>query len=271
MNLTGMTEAMRQKGEKALVPFLTAGYPDESTFLGLVEAAAGAGCRLMEIGIPFSDPIADGPVIQASSEKALANGMTLRRAIALAAEARRNAGIDIVLMGYVNPILRMGVAEFADSAREAGVAGAIIPDVPGEESAGIRRTLAEGGLTLIDLVAPTSSNGRIEAITKSAEGFVYLVALTGVTGSSTPAAGGLGAFAGKVREHTKLPLYAGFGISTPEHAARAVRHADGVIIGSALIRIIESSRSSGEAVAAAGGFLRDIHQAINPTSRSLGS
>ena len=150
------------------------------------------------------------------------------------------------------------------------VAGVIVPDVPCEESDDIRATLASGGLTLVDLVAPTSNNGRIEAITRNAEGFVYLVALTGVTASRAQATGGLRAFAKRVRAHTNLPLYAGFGISTPEQAAETARHADGVIIGSALIRIIQSS-AGGAGVAAAGRFLADIQRAINPTTRSPAS
>jgi tryptophan synthase alpha chain len=276
MNLHDLTGDMNSGGEKALVPFLTAGYPDEQTFLELLRAAAKAGCRIIEIGIPFSDPIADGPVIQASSEQALANGITLDRVLALTAEAVRSTSAGFVLMGYVNPVLRMGVEIFADRAREAGALGAIIPDVPAEESGRIRQTFCERGLAFVDLVALTSSRERIAAITESAEGFVYLVALKGVTGArastanniANNTANNLGAFVSRVRDKTDLPLYTGFGIADRDGAVRAVRHADGVIIGSALIRIIQSARTKKEAVSQVGGFLEDIHQAINPVERN---
>lgn len=268
LDLKDIAAGMRDSGEKALVPFFTAGYPDDATFLALVWAAAGAGCRLIEIGIPFSDPIADGPVIQASSEHALAGGTTLSRVLDLAGEALRDTGSGLVLMGYVNPILRMGLEKFAERASKAGVCGAIVPDVPFEESGEVRRILTDHGITLVDLVALTSPADRIGAIASVADGFIYLVALTGVTGSKNSRFSELGDFTARVRRETDLPLYAGFGISDRDQAREAAGHADGVIIGSALIRIIQEAGTGEKAIAYVGKFLKDIHRAINPTLRS---
>lgn len=268
MNLSDTTDGMRASGQKALVPFFTAGYPDEETFLALVAAAARAGCRLIEIGIPFSDPIADGPVIQASSEAALAGGMTLSRALALAGRASQESAVSLCAMGYLNPILRMGIGPFARAAAESGVKGVIIPDLPIEESVAPRQALAAESITLVDLVALTSSEERLAAISTDAKGFLYLVALTGVTGSSASDPHAFDAFVDRVRALAHLPLYAGFGISTPDQAVRAAARADGVIIGSALIRIIETAPSSEAAVAKVEEFLHTVHEAINPSKRS---
>ena len=281
MNLSDTTDRMRASGLKALVPFFTAGYPDEETFLALVAAAVRAGCRVVEIGIPFSDPIADGPVIQASSEAALARGMTLSRALALTRRASTESvstesvstestksAVSICAMGYLNPIMRMGIERFARTAAESGVEGVIIPDLPIEESDGPRQALARESITLVDLVALTSSPKRLAAISSDAEGFLYLVALTGVTGSSAADPGVFDAFVDRVRSLARIPLYAGFGIATPEHAVRAAVRADGVIIGSALIRIIDAAPSPEAAVEKVEEFLHTVQEAINPPKRS---
>ena len=218
MILREATEAMRRRGEKALVPFFTAGFPDEDTSLRLLQTAARAGCHVIEIGIPFSDPIADGPLIQASSEQALANGMSLEKALGLAEQAGRECSAALVLMSYVNPLLRIGLERFGKRARKAGVSGVIIPDVPFEESGEIRATLGRSEITLVDLVAPTSDGERLERIAHSAEGFLYLVSVTGVTGVRSELAPDLGDFVGRVRAHTELPLYVGFGVSDAAQA-----------------------------------------------------
>jgi tryptophan synthase alpha chain len=264
MRLREWTESTRTAGRKALVPFLTAGYPDEGTFLRLLAAATGAGCRVVEVGIPFSDPMADGPVIQASSERALAQGMTLRRALELIERASAAAPAGYVVMSYLNPILQMGVETFADRAARAGVAGVILPDVPLEESGELRPALACAGIALVDLVAPTSGDDRIAAIARQAEGFLYLVSLTGVTGVRAGLAAGLEGFIARVRCASDLPLYVGFGVSTPEQAAQVARTADGVIIGSALIRMIQDASDDNAAVAAVGAFLARVTAAMHP-------
>ena len=231
MMLRDQAQAMKARGEKGLVPFLTAGFPDEETFLDLLGAASDAGCPVIEIGIPFSDPIADGPIIQESSKVALENGMSLRRALALAKKASQTSSATLVVMSYFNPILRMGIEAFARAAADAGIGGVIVPDVPLEESTELRRELARCGAAFIDLIAPTSGTRRIQRITAAADGFVYLVSVAGVTGMRSSLSSDLGGFVSRVRAHTDLPLYVGFGVSTPEQAREASRHADGVIVG----------------------------------------
>ena len=263
MRLIELTRSLQIRREKALVPFFTAGYPDEETFLRLLVAAAAAGCRVLEIGVPFSDPIADGPVIQASSQQALAGGMSLDRAIDLAHEASDRIDAGLVMMGYINPLLQYGLERFARRAHDAGVCGAIIPDVPLEESAGIRAALADHEITFIDLVAPTSSSERIARIAAEADGFLYLVAITGVTGSQAASGKEIATFVTRVREHTDLPLYVGFGVSNRDQAVRVAAHADGVIIGSALIRLMEAAPDTVAAVRLVEEFLQDITQSLN--------
>ena len=259
--------SMRSRGEKGLVPFFTAGYPDEETFLRLIRAASDAGCKVIEIGVPFSDPIADGPAIQESSSRALENGISLNRTLELAVQAREKTSARLVLMGYFNPVLQMGLERFARRAGEAGVAGVIIPDVPLEESTDIRKVLEKEEVTFVDLVARTSSADRIKAIAGCAKGFLYLVSVTGVTGVRSPLSKDLEAFVARVREEADIPLYVGFGVSNRDLAVQAVHRADGVIIGSALIRIIQSAATAEAAVTHVKNFLEDIHQAINPSRR----
>ncbi len=266
--LTRLTRKWRQEGLKPLVPFLTAGYPDEKTFDQVLAGAAAAGCPLVEIGIPFSDPVADGPVIQASSQRALERGMTLSRTLELAATAATDHGLAVVLMGYLNPILRMGPAAFATACGTAQVAGVIIPDLPPEEADGMRQLLAQHDTDLVDLVAPTTSAERLAGNTPSAGGFLYLVATTGVTGSGANTTDTLPAYVARVRQTTDLPLYVGFGIATGEHAAAVARVADGAIVGSALIRII--NEAGPDAAAAATQYLSGMVQAMaSPKGSSL--
>jgi tryptophan synthase alpha chain len=194
---------------------------------------------------------------------ALEGGMSLDRVLELTARARERTSAALILMGYLNPILHMGVDRFAKRAHDAGATGAIIPDVPLEESTGIRAMLKDGGLTFVDLVAPTSSAERVEGIAGSADGFVYLVSLTGVTGVRKTLSQGLGGFVDRVRRHTDLPLYVGFGVSGGDMAAQVVQHADGVIIGSALVKIIQAAAGSREAAADVQKFLSQVKQAMH--------
>ena len=262
MSLIDTTRRLKEVGDKALVGFLTAGYPDEETFVELVRTASAAGCDVIEIGIPFSDPIADGPLIQASSEAALEGGITLARCIELAKQLSCEIPTPLVFMSYYNPILQMGDQTFAERARDAGVSGLIVPDVPLEESESIRSQVKDHDITYIDLIAPTSSDERIERIGGIADGFLYLVSVTGVTGVRSPEADAIEQFVGRVRGKARVPLYVGFGISDAERARQAVRHADGVIIGSALVRLIQSAASSSEANAKVDRFLRGVRAAI---------
>lgn len=258
-----LTAGLRSQDIKPLVPFLTAGYPEDKTFLGVMGAAAEAGCRIVEIGIPFSDPVADGPVIQASSQRALDQGMTLTRTIELARQVHAEHGLAVVLMGYLNPILHLGPEKFAAACRDACVAGVIVPDLPLEESGGLRALLLEADVDLIDLVAPTTGQDRLEHHTAAAGGFMYLVSTTGVTGSGAGAGDDLESYVARVRAANPLPLYVGFGISTCEDAARVAACADGAVVGSALIRIIDEASDNQDAVTCARDFLSRMNNALN--------
>jgi len=266
MKLSNRTGGIRAAGRKALVPYFTAGYPDPDTFLKLLAAAADAGCGVIEIGVPFSDPVADGPVIQETGHAALTAGMTLRRTLELTAEHRSAHDTSPVLMSYLNPILNLGVDVFADAAAAAGVAGVILPDVPHEESAAMRTALGRRGLALIDLVAPTSGADRLDVIAGGAEGFLYLVSLTGVTGSALDTGGGLLDFIADVRRRTPAPCYVGFGVSVPDHARALAPACDGVVVGSALMRLIRDADGPDRAVEAVRGFLFEMNEALHEHS-----
>ena len=260
--LTELTARLKSEGRKPIVPFLTAGYPDRETFRGVMEAAAAAGCPLVEIGFPFSDPVADGPVIQAASMKALEQGITLRETIGLAAEVSRDFDLTVVIMGYLNPILRMGPDRFAQACGEAGIAGVIVPDLPLEEAAALRAVLRDHDAELVDLVAPTTGEDRMTDHREAAGGFLYLVSTTGVTGSGPGAGDDLESYVARVRAASPLPLYVGFGIAEPAQAARVARCADGAVVGSALIRVLDEAGAGPAAVAAARRFLTDMTAAM---------
>jgi len=261
-NLGQHTKRIRDGGGKALVAFLTAGYPDTETFPGLVRAADAAGCDVIEIGVPFSDPIADGPVIQASSAAALAGGMTPVGALELAASVKDHVNAALVVMSYINPILAMGLDRFGVRASAAGVSGVILPDVSLEESGTPRTTLSAAGIDYVHLLAPTSDDARIATAAETASGFLYLVSVTGVTGAREKLDLDVDAFVARVRAHSSVPAYVGFGVSTPEMAAGVARVADGVIIGSRLIRLIEEG-PAGSAPARVGAFLESVRAAMD--------
>ncbi len=252
---------LREAGDTALMPYLTMGYPERDSALSLVPAIAEAGADLIELGVPFSDPLADGPTIQASSQRALENGMSLSRCLSQA-RALRAAGVRIpfVLMGYYNPILQLGIERFAGEAATAGIDGVIIPDLPPEEAESVQPVLQAAGLDLVYLVAPTSDAARISTVTGRSDGFVYLVSLVGVTGARDQLTRDLGEFVARVRAATSKPLAVGFGIGTPGQAAEVAGLADGVIVGSALIKVIGGAV---DPVAAARDFVAALRQGID--------
>ena len=258
--LAETTRNLRSRNRKALVAFLTAGYPDDATFAETVRAAADAGADVIEIGIPFSDPIADGPVIQAASAAALARDVTIRRALALASELE--VAVPRVAMGYVNPVLTMGVDAFARAAAAAGLCGVILADVSFEESGAFRGPLREAGLAYVDLVAPTTGEERMRSIGATAEGFLYLVTMTGVTGARRPGAAEVAGLAARARAATDAPVYAGFGIAAPEQARDLAAHVDGVIIGSRLLEIAAEGSPGGVAGRSAA-FLAQVRAALD--------
>jgi tryptophan synthase alpha chain len=234
------------------MPYFPLGYPDLETSINVIEALAKNGADLIEVGLSFSDPLADGPVIQKATQVALEHGVTVKKSLAAVAELRkRGVTIPLILMGYFNPMLAYGLEKFVHDAREAGADGFIIPDLPLEE-AGEFEALVVGAdgrppLLLIQMLAPTSPNERMESIARNAKGFIYLVSVTGVTGARTSISDGLGDLIARVREHTSVPVCVGFGIGTPEQAKQVGALADGVIVGSACVKTIGESENPVEA------------------------
>lgn len=265
--ITTMFENLRRLGRTALMPYLTMGYPQRESALTLVPALVKAGADLIELGVPFSDPLADGATIQAASQQALANGMTLALCLEQAAALRaQGVTVPFVLMGYYNPIFQMGLERFAHRAAAAGIDGVIVPDLPPEESDALHAALRSHELDLIFLLAPTSEDGRVRFVAGRASGFLYLVSLTGVTGARDRLPPDLESFVARVRAATDLPLAVGFGISTPDQAARVAHIADGVIVGSALLKAIGAGE---EPVAAASALIASLRTSVDePTNRS---
>jgi tryptophan synthase alpha chain len=226
----------KAEGRTAFVAFLTVGYPEIDSTPGLVRALIDGGADLVELGIPFSDPLAEGPTIQASSFRALENGVTVETCLETVRKLRA-AGVDapLVFMGYYNPLLAYGIARFGKDAAAAGADGIIPVDLPPEESDDLHRACLEHGLRVIYLLAPTSTDDRIRAVAERASGFVYCVSLTGVTGARDELSPELGEFIARVRQHIDLPLAVGFGISQPKHFQAVGRLADAAVIGSAII------------------------------------
>ena len=227
------------KGRAALMPYFTVGYPDFETSLDVIEACVEAGADLMELGMPFSDPLADGPTIQHSTQVALENGITVVRCLEAVKELRsRGVAIPLILMGYINPILAYGLGKFVTEAAQAGANGFIIPDLPPEEAGEMGSRSRQLGLDLIFLLPPNSSDERMQFVTQQSSGFVYLVSVLGITGERAALPVELAQFVRRVRKHTEKPLAVGFGISTPEQAAAVGEIADGIIVGSALIKAV---------------------------------
>lgn len=237
--------ALKAKEQVGLIAYVTVGFPDLETTEGLVPAIVEAGADMVELGVPFSDPLADGVMIQRASQVALRNGVTLERCLAVCETLRqRLPDVPLLLMPYYNPILAYGVERFAVRAARAGADGVIVPDLPPEEAGPLLEASRPQGLSVIFLVAPTSTDTRLEAVSRVASGFVYCVSLTGVTGARSELSAELPAFLARVRRHTSLPLAVGFGVSSEEHVRAIGEHAEAVIVGSALIGTIEAASPS---------------------------
>ncbi len=236
---------LKKQGRKALITFITAGDPDLEATCDLVETLVAAGADIVELGVPFSDPLADGPTIQAASTRALAQGTTLKKIIATVKEIRRRTEVSLILMSYYNPLYHYGLEKLVRDVYEAGVDGLIVPDLPLEESAELRRLAAEK-LAIIPLAAPTTPDGRLTDIVAAGSGFLYYVTVTGITGTRTKLPEALSHSLDQVKKKIsgKLPLAAGFGISTPEQARTVGKHADAIIVGSALVEIIARQGAS---------------------------
>jgi tryptophan synthase alpha chain len=228
--------ALRAEGRAGLVTFLTAGDPDPRTSWEILKGLPGAGADVIELGMPFSDPMADGPAIQASSLRALKAGETLRTTLATVARFRKTDGdTPVVLMGYFNPIYSYGVAKFLKDARAAGVDGLIVVDTPIEEEDELCAPARAAGFDFIQLVAPTTGEDRLPKVLARASGFVYYVSITGITGTRSAAVRDVAPDIGRIRRHTALPIAVGFGIKTPKQAAEIARVADAAVVGSALV------------------------------------
>jgi tryptophan synthase alpha chain len=255
------------------MPYFPLGYPDLDTSIDVIEALAKNGADLIELGLSFSDPLADGPVIQKATQVALEKGITVKKSLEAVKELRkRGVDIPLVLMGYYNPMLAYGLEKFIHEAEEVGVDGFIIPDLPMEEAEEFEFVLSSAStasgkntrsplsaMPLIQMLAPTSSNERMEAIAKTAKGFIYLVSVTGVTGERKSISEDLGALINRVRGYTSAPVCVGFGISTPEQARQVGALADGVIVGTACVRAIGESE---DPVARARQFAVEFHKAL---------
>jgi tryptophan synthase alpha chain len=262
-------EKTRAERRPALIGYLTAGDPDPSRTAGLVRALERGGADLIELGVPFSDPIADGPVIQRASDRALHAGTTLCKVLALAAEIRRESEIPLLLFTYLNPAMRYGFERLAKDAVTAGIDGCLLTDVSVEEAEAYVEACRAAGLDTVFLAAPTSTDRRLQLVAKFSSGFIYLVSRTGVTGERSSVSDSAGELIRRMRAFTDLPLAVGFGISTPEHVAQVGAYADGVIVGSAIVRTIEAYGTSAALEAElekfvrylAGGLAREAKQA----------
>jgi tryptophan synthase alpha chain len=253
---------LRKRGERALVPFVTAGDPNLPTTEALVRAIAEEGADLIEIGVPFSDPQAEGPTIQRSSERALRSQTTLRGVLRLVKNLRPRIDQPLVLMGYANVFLAMGERNFAAAAKEVGVDGVITVDLPPEEGELFFDSLVECEVDPILLASPTTTEARLAALIEKTRGFLYYVSLTGVTGARKEMAAGLEEAVSKIRKISDAPVCVGFGVSTPEQVSEIGRFADGVVVGSALVDLIEAAETPGAAVVSVSEFVAKLKHAL---------
>ena len=251
-------EKIKSENKPALVPYLTVGYPHASISESLATAVLANGADMLELGIPFSDPLADGPTIQMTSFRALENGTTVQTAIDTVAGLR---SIDIeaplIFMGYFNPFLQYGISRFLRVAADAGLDGLIVPDLPSEESKLVATESRNVGIHLIPLLAPTSTDERIESACAEAGGFIYCVSLTGVTGARRRLSTGVEILVGRIRKYTNLPVLVGFGVSSKEDIERIGKYADGAVVGSAFLDAISRSKE-GEEIEVASNFINGL-------------
>ena len=265
--IAALFSRLRHDGRKALVPFITAGDPSGESTVAVMHALVSAGADLIELGVPFSDPMADGPVIQRSSERALLRGIGTAQVFEFVHQFRqRDAVTPVVLMGYLNPIEIRGPDAYATAARAAGVDGLLLVDLPPEEAAPIRASLNAQGLDLISLAAPTTSPERLQRLADTAQGYLYYVSFAGVTGASINDAGDVAAKATALRAMSKVPLLIGFGIKNAVSAAAMAAHADGIVVGSALVEHLASANSAQDAASRAQAFLAPLRAAIDATT-----
>ncbi len=261
--IDGVFAALRERGRKALIPYLTAGDPQAGGTVAIMQAMAAAGADIIELGIPFSDPMADGPVIQKASERALARGIGLAQVLAMVRAFREgDSKTPLVLMGYANPIERHGVDRFVADAKNAGVDGVLVVDYPPEECIEFAAALKRAAIDPIFLIAPTSSDARIARVAEAGSGYVYHVALKGVTGAGHFDIDAVKQMIPRIKAHVSLPVGVGFGIRDAQTARAVSEVADAVVIGSALVQLLEPT-SADEAPVVAARFIADIRAALD--------
>ena len=264
---------LKAEGKKAFVAYIMGGDPDAAASLAVMQGLPAAGVDVIELGMPFTDPMADGPAIQAGGLRALKAGQTLAKTLAMVADFRsRDAETPIVLMGYFNPIYVYGVPRFLDDAKAAGVDGLIVVDLPPEEDDELCLPALAAGLDFIRLATPTTDAHRLPAVLKHTAGFVYYVSITGITGSATPDAGTVSKAVARIKAHTDLPVAVGFGVRTPAQAAAIAAGADAVVVGSALVEAVRASldaegRATAATVPAVAGLVADLSQAVRGVKR----
>lgn len=258
-------EALRAKGETALIPYIMAGDPSLAETETLVVALEQAGADLIELGVPFSDPIADGPVIQQAAERALRSGTSLRRILATVKTLRTKTRVPLILMAYYNTIMAMGEKTFCQEAVEAGIDGVIVPDMPPEEADTLQQAAQTNGPCLIYLLAPTSTSERKAEVIRRAQGFIYYVSITGITGAKLHGLADIEKNVLALKKKAKKPIAVGFGIATPDDASRMASFADGVIVGSALVKTIAEHHQDPALIQQVSVFTRQLKSAIRST------
>ncbi len=261
-NITATLNALKERSEKALITFITAGDPDLATSEQIVHALVESGVDLIELGFPFSDPMADGPTIQLASERALKSGTTLCGVLAMVARVRLHSNVPIVLMGYYNPVFCYGLERFAREAAAAGVDGLLLVDLPPEEAEELHPYLEKVGIDLITLLAPTTGEERSVQLAADGEGFLYYVSMTGVTGSQQVNADAISAAVAELKGQSPVPVAVGFGVSTPEDARAVAGIADAVVVGSALVKLIAEFSGSPSLLDEVRNFARQLKAAI---------
>ena len=254
----------RAAGESALVTYVMGGDPDPATSLAMALACVAGGADVLELGVPFSDPIADGPTIQAAAQRALARGTTLDDVLEIAAKVRARSQIPIALMGYLNPMIARGVDRLVAGCKKAGVDALIVPDLLPEEAGELAAAAAPAGVKLVYLLAPTSNAARVEAAARAATGFLYFVSVTGVTGARATVPAEIGPMVETVRKATKLPVVIGFGVSSPEQARALGPLADGVVVGSAIVNRIAEGGTRAARAERVTKFVRSLKRAVRP-------
>jgi tryptophan synthase alpha chain len=255
-------EGLKRERRKGLIAYITAGDPEPGRTAALVEALVRGGASLIELGVPFSDPIADGPVIQRAGERALAAGTSLGTVLNIAAEIRERSEVPLLLFTYLNPVLRYGLKRLAEDAARCGVDGCLLTDASVEEAGEYIGAMHASGLDTVFLAAPTSTERRLKLVAQYSTGFVYLVSRTGVTGERDSLSAAVGPLVRSVRAITDLPLAVGFGISTPEQAAEAGRQVEAVVVGSAFVRLIERNRDNPSLEIQLESFARELQRGL---------